>query len=94
MPEHERRPGPVRPGCVTIPPVGPGGEAVSDSFYFVRQPLAGNGSITVQVTSLTGLIPSEATGTGLGTRPGLVPWAKAGIIIKDEHSARDRRTRR
>src|SRR5580704_17213678 len=76
--------GPARSGqgCMTIPPVGPGGEAVSDSFYFVRQPLAGNGSITVQITSLTGLIPSR-NGIGLGTRPGLVPWAKAGIIIKE-----------
>ena len=37
------------------PPTGPGGEWVSDSFYFVRQPLAGDGSITVRVTSLTGL---------------------------------------
>jgi ABC-type transport system involved in multi-copper enzyme maturation permease subunit len=54
---------------------------VSDSFYFVRQPLAGNGSITVRVTSLTGLIPSR-NGAGTGTQPGLVPWAKAGIIIK------------
>jgi ABC-type transport system involved in multi-copper enzyme maturation permease subunit len=76
--------GPARSGqgcSSTNPPVGPGGEAVNDSFYFVRQPLAGNGSITVQVTSLTGLIPS-ANGTGTGTQPGLVPWAKAGIIIK------------
>jgi ABC-type transport system involved in multi-copper enzyme maturation permease subunit len=76
--------GPARSGqgCSSAnPPVGPGGEAVSDSFYFVRQPLAGNGSITVRVTSLTGLIPS-ANGAGTGTQPGLVPWAKAGIIIK------------
>jgi hypothetical protein len=28
-------------------PVGPGGEPVTDSFYFVHRPLAGNGSITV-----------------------------------------------
>ena len=35
--------------------LGPGGEPVTDSFYFVRQPLAGNGSITVRVTSFTGL---------------------------------------
>jgi len=70
-------------GChATIPPVGPGGEAVSDSFYFVRQPLAGNGSITVRITSLTGLLPSTAS-NGTDTRPGLVPWAKAGIIIKE-----------
>ena len=77
--------GPARSGqgCSTAPaiPVGPGGEAVSDSFYFVRQPLSGNGSITVRVTSLTGLIPS-GNGAGTGTQPGLVPWAKAGIIIK------------
>ncbi|MGO8726653.1 MAG: hypothetical protein ACLQK8_08040 [Streptosporangiaceae bacterium] len=76
--------GPVRSGqgCMTIPPVGPGGEAVSDSFYFVRQPLAGNGSITVQVTSLTGLLPSTNPNS-TDMRPGLVPWAKAGIIIKE-----------
>ena len=55
---------------------------MSDSFYFVRQPLSGNGSITVRVTSLTGLIPS-GNGPVLGTQPGLVPWAKAGIIIKE-----------
>ena len=78
---------------MTIPPVGPGGEAVSDNFYFVRQPLAGNGSITVRITSLTGLIPSRNPAPALGTRPGLVPWAKAGIIIK-ESTSRDRRTRR
>jgi len=61
-------------------PVGPGGEEVSDSFYFVRQPLAGNGSITVRVTSLTGQIPSFTQHRGM--RAGLVPWAKAGIIVK------------
>jgi ABC-type transport system involved in multi-copper enzyme maturation permease subunit len=76
--------GPARSGqgCMTIPPVGPGGEAVNDNFYFVRQPLAGNGGITVRIASLTGLIPS-GNGPGTGTRPGLVPWAKAGIIIKE-----------
>ena len=75
--------GPARSGqgCFTAPPVGPGGEAVSDSFYFVRQPLSGNGSLTVRITSLTGLIPS-GNGPVLGKQSGLVPWAKAGIIIK------------
>ncbi len=29
--------------------LGPNGEPVSDGFYFVRQPLAGDGSITVRV---------------------------------------------
>ena len=60
-------------------PVGPGGEQVSDSVYFVHQPLGGNGSITVRVTSLTGQI-QRLTNSG-GMRAGLVPWAKAGIII-------------
>ena len=48
---------PVLSGAACLPhiPLGPGGEAVTDQFYFVRQPLAGNGSITVRVTSLTGL---------------------------------------
>ena len=40
------------PQCAA--PVGPDGGEVSDSFYFVRQPLTGDGSITVRVTSLTG----------------------------------------
>ena len=49
-------------------PVGPGGESVTDSFYFVHQTLRGNGSITARVTSLTGTA-------------GLQPWSKAGILI-------------
>ena len=50
--------GPVQHGAACGQPIytlGPGGVPVQDEFYFVRQPLAGNGSITVQVTSLTGL---------------------------------------
>ena len=35
-------------------PVGPDGKPVTDQYYFVHQPLHGNGSITVRVTSLTG----------------------------------------
>src|SRR5580700_1075751 len=54
-------------------PVGRGGEPVTDNFYFVRQPLAGNGSITARVTSLTAPVSLS---------PPLQPWSKAGIIIK------------
>jgi len=72
--------------CLPYIPTGPGGEAVTDSFYFVRQPLSGNGSITVRVTSLTGLHFSGnaqvSQGPLAGMSKGLVPWAKAGIIIK------------
>ena len=57
-------------GCSA--PLGPGGEAVTDHFYFVHRPLAGDGSITARMTSLT-------AGTGQG---GLRPWSEAGIIIK------------
>jgi ABC-type transport system involved in multi-copper enzyme maturation permease subunit len=69
------------------PPTGSGGEWVTDAFYFVRQPLAGQGSITVRVTSLTGLYSTQG-GVGFGQNPlagmtpGVQPWAKAGIIIK------------
>jgi hypothetical protein len=52
-------------GCTS--PLGPGGEAVSDSFYFVHQPLGSSGSLTVRVTSMTGTAE---------------PWSKAGIIVK------------
>jgi ABC-type transport system involved in multi-copper enzyme maturation permease subunit len=62
--------------------VGPGGVLVQDEFYFVRQPLAGNGSITVRVTSLTPLLPTyNGPGIGPPPRPTSVPWSKAGIII-------------
>jgi ABC-type transport system involved in multi-copper enzyme maturation permease subunit len=79
--------GPVRTGkaCLPYVPHGPGGEVVTDSFYFVRQPLTGNGSITARVTALTGQ-QSDVNGgpaqAGGGLVPGLVPWAKAGIIVK------------
>ena len=55
-------------------PVGPDGEPVTDSFYFVHRPLAGNGSITVSVSALRADSPQG--------QPATVPWAKAGLIIK------------
>jgi hypothetical protein len=36
------------------PPAGPAGEPVQDAFYCAHQPLTGNGTITVQMTSPTG----------------------------------------
>jgi len=57
-------------------PVGPGGEEVTDRFSFVHRPMTGDGSITVRVTSLSGDTP-EVGGTGA------VPWAKAGVLVKD-----------
>jgi ABC-type transport system involved in multi-copper enzyme maturation permease subunit len=79
--------GPLRTGkaCLPYVPHGPGGEVVTDSFSFVRQPLTGNGSITARVTALTGQNanvnggPAPAGGVSV---PRLVAWAKAGVIIK------------
>ena len=75
--------GPVQHGAACGGPIyarGPGGEPVRDEFYFVRQPLAGNGSITAQVTSLSGRLAEQ----GGGPAPSVLePWSKAGIIIKD-----------
>ena len=63
-------------------PTGPGGEPVQDAFYFVHQPMTGNGTITVQVTSLTGQVAVGPSQMGSG----LQPWSKAGIIIKENTS--------
>jgi ABC-type transport system involved in multi-copper enzyme maturation permease subunit len=67
---------------------GPGGEAVTDSFFFVRQPLAGDGSITARISDLAGRYnphvgarPAQGQGQA-GMVPGLQPWSKAGIIVK------------
>jgi ABC-type transport system involved in multi-copper enzyme maturation permease subunit len=76
--------------CHFAYPVGPGGEAVTDTFYFVHRPLAGHGSITARVTSLTGELPTASSSgrvragqaPGAGMHPGLEPWSKAGLIIK------------
>jgi ABC-2 family transporter protein len=57
--------------------VGPGGTLVQDAFNWVRQPLAGNGSLTVRVDSL-----ATVMGGPNGPQPVVVPWSKAGIIIK------------
>jgi len=81
MLDHSSCGGTVLPGGASVAglgcssPVGPGGEAVTDSAYFVHRPLAAGGSITARVTSLTGQAAGPAGS-------GLEPWSKAGIIIK------------
>jgi len=65
-------------------PTGPDGEAVADSYQFVEQPLTGNGTITAQVSSLTGITstnPISVAPTLADTRPGLAAWAKAGVLL-------------
>ena len=68
-------------------PTGPGGVPVQDAFYFAHQPVTGNGTITVQMTSLTGQFIVGTGNGGFQTSPGgLQPWSKAGIIIKQNTS--------
>ena len=43
---------PVGPKGAPYLPTGPGGEAVADTYYFVHQSLASDGTITARVTSL------------------------------------------
>lgn len=68
------------------PPVGPGGQAVQDTFYFVHQPLTGNGSITARLASLTGRYSPGGIPAGgpqpSSMRAGLQPWAKVGVMVK------------
>ena len=61
---------------------GPGGEAVTDSFYFVHQPLAGNGSLTAAISSLRGTGPPLRKHHQFPQAPRTQPWAKAGILVK------------
>jgi hypothetical protein len=68
-------------------PTGPGGVPVQDVFYVAHQPVTGNGTITVQMTSLTGQFIVGTSDGGFQTAPGgLQPWSKAGIIIKQNTS--------
>ncbi|MEU3074080.1 hypothetical protein [Streptomyces laurentii] len=63
-------------------PTGPDGSLVHDQFAFLHRDLGEHGSITVRMTAMTGTItyppPDHDT-----IVPGLVPWAKAGILVKD-----------
>ncbi|GAA4074651.1 ABC transporter permease subunit [Nonomuraea soli] len=65
-----------------VPPTGPGGEAVNDKFFFVHQPLTGDGTITARVASLSGTITYPPPNHDKIV-PGNTPWAKAGLMIKE-----------
>jgi ABC-type transport system involved in multi-copper enzyme maturation permease subunit len=79
--------GPGGPSACPAQPTGPGGEPVIDAFYFAHQPVTGNGTITAAVTSLTGHVDVGQAGNGAPQMtPGLEPWSKAGIIMKENTS--------
>lgn len=68
-------------------PTGPNGKPVTDQYEFVHRSLRGNGSITVRVTSLTGLYQKNSAVPVTGGNPlagmshGVQPWSKAGVIL-------------
>ncbi len=76
--------GPSRTGkaCLPYVPHGPGGQVVTDSFNFAHQALTGNGSMTVRMTALINEYPNVNGPRPVGSDSGMPPWAKAGIIIK------------
>ncbi|WP_214103915.1 hypothetical protein [Acrocarpospora catenulata] len=70
------------PGPCPAIPVGPDGQGVEDRFTFAHQSLTGDGGITVRLTSMTGIITYPPPDHDKIVS-GLVPWAKAGIMIKE-----------
>jgi hypothetical protein len=65
-------------------PTGSDGEAVADSYQFMGEPLTGNGTITAQIASLSGLVstnPVNVAPSLSATRPGVAEWAKAGVLV-------------
>jgi hypothetical protein len=65
-----------------VAPLSPGGLAVEDRFNFVHQPLTGDGSLTVRLTAMSGIITYPPPNHDQIVS-GLVPWAKAGIMVKE-----------
>ncbi|QFU92123.1 hypothetical protein YIM_34810 [Amycolatopsis sp. YIM 10] len=63
-------------------PVGPDGRAVSDQFAFAHRPLGTDGSVTARLASMSGVITYPPPDHDRITE-GLVPWAKAGLMVKD-----------
>jgi len=55
---------------------------VTDRFFFMHRQLAEDGSITARVTSLAGIITYPPPNHDQIVA-GVVPWAKAGVIVKE-----------
>jgi hypothetical protein len=62
-------------------PTGPDGRAVDDQFSFAHRPLTGDGEITAHVGAMTGVITYPPPNHDQIVA-GVVPWAKAGIMVK------------
>ncbi|GAA4608684.1 hypothetical protein BJY16_006965 [Actinoplanes octamycinicus] len=69
---------------VTCPPVpvSSAGIAVEDQFTFTHRALTGDGSLTAKVGGMDGIITYPPPDHDQLV-PGVVPWAKAGLLVKD-----------
>ncbi|MEU8239650.1 hypothetical protein AB0C07_15515 [Actinoplanes missouriensis] len=77
----------VVPGLLLAGSQGPAGRGdsgieVADRFWFLHRDLGPEGSLTVRLTAMTGTITYPPPDHD-EIVSGLVPWAKAGIIVKD-----------
>jgi ABC-type transport system involved in multi-copper enzyme maturation permease subunit len=65
-------------------PTGPGGVGVADTYEFVHRTLTRDGTVTVEITSLAGVISTTASnvqGSLSASHPGVASWAKAGLLL-------------
>ncbi len=68
----------------TVIPTGPGGGGVADTYEFFHRTLTGNGTVTAEIVSLTGVTSTNASnlqGSPSASHPGLASWAKAGLLL-------------
>jgi hypothetical protein len=70
---------------------GPDGHAVADTYMFVHRGLTGDGVITTEVAAFAGVHAAGNGTQGPATggaapplQPGLVSWAKAGIVVEPD----------
>lgn len=70
------------PGACPVAPTAADGSKVADKFWFVHRDLGPEGSITVRLTEMAGTITYPPPDHD-EIVPGLVPWAKTGIMLKD-----------
>ena len=63
-------------------PIAADGTSVRDHFWFLHRDLGPHDSLTVRLTSMTGTITYPPPDHDQIVS-GLVPWAKAGILVKD-----------
>ncbi|WP_020662407.1 hypothetical protein [Amycolatopsis benzoatilytica] len=74
---HQSCAGPCQPL-----PQSADGAPVNDQFWFLHRDLGRDGEITARLTAMTGTITYPPPNHDQIV-PGLVPWAKAGLIVKD-----------